>query len=83
MEFKQPGLVMVCRPNSRSIRPVCPGKGLDLAAAKTSGLMEAVEIYHAETVPHPSSSAVTASSAALTDSWMWPRSRVPRGARPA
>ena len=43
-------LVMVCRPNSRSIRPVSQGKGLDLAAAKTSGLMEAVETYHAETI---------------------------------
>jgi YcaO-like protein with predicted kinase domain len=42
-------VVMVCRPNSRSIA-VSQGKGLDLAAAKASGLMEAVETYHAETV---------------------------------
>jgi YcaO-like protein with predicted kinase domain len=42
-------VVMVCRPNSRSIA-VSQGKGLDLAAAKASGLMEAVETYHAETI---------------------------------
>jgi len=42
-------VVMVCRPNSRSIA-VSQGKGLDLAAAKASGLMEAVETFHAETI---------------------------------
>src|SRR5262249_33662805 len=42
-------VVMVCRPNSRSIA-VSQGKGLDLPAAKASGLMEAVETYHAETI---------------------------------
>ncbi|MDH3790384.1 MAG: YcaO-like family protein [Rhodospirillales bacterium] len=40
-------VVMVCRPNSRSIA-VSQGKGPDLAAAKASGLMEAAEIHHAE-----------------------------------
>lgn len=45
-------VVMVCRPNSRSIA-VSQGKGLDLAAAKASGLMEAVETYHAETIQLP------------------------------
>ncbi len=45
-------VVMVCRPNSRSIA-VAQGKGLDLAAAKVSGLMEAVETYHAERVALP------------------------------
>ena len=45
-------VVMVCRPNSRSIA-VAQGKGLDLAAAKVSGLMEAVETYHAERVSLP------------------------------
>ena len=45
-------VVMVCRPNSRSIA-VTQGKGLDLDAAKASGLMEAVEVYHAERVDHP------------------------------
>lgn len=42
-------VVMVCRPNSRSIA-VSQGKGLDLAAAKASGLMEAVETFHAESI---------------------------------
>ena len=45
-------VVMVSRPNSRSIA-VSQGKGLDLAAAKASGLMESVETYHAETITLP------------------------------
>jgi YcaO-like protein with predicted kinase domain len=45
-------VVMVCRPNSRSIA-VSQGKGLTLAAAKASGLMESVECYHAETITLP------------------------------
>ncbi len=45
-------VVMVCRPNSRSVA-VSQGKGLDLAAAKASGLMEAIEGYHAETIALP------------------------------
>ena len=45
-------VVMVCRPNSRSLA-VSQGKGLDLAAAKASGLMESVETYHAERIGHP------------------------------
>lgn len=45
-------VVMVCRPNARSIA-VSQGKGLDLAAAKASGLMEAVETYHAEHITAP------------------------------
>ena len=45
-------VVMVCRPNSRSIA-VSQGKGLDLDAAKVSGLMEAVETYHAERIDLP------------------------------
>lgn len=45
-------VVMVCRPNSRSIS-VSQGKGADLAAAKASGLMEAVETYHAEHITLP------------------------------
>lgn len=40
-------VVMVCRPNARSVS-VSQGKGMDLDAAKASGLMEAVEGYHAE-----------------------------------
>jgi YcaO-like protein with predicted kinase domain len=42
-------VVMVCRPNSRSLA-VSQGKGLNLPAAKASGLMEAMELYHAERV---------------------------------
>lgn len=45
-------VVMVCRPNSRSLA-VSQGKGLNLAAAKASGLMEAVESYHAEHITLP------------------------------
>ena len=45
-------VVMVCRPNSRSIA-VSQGKGLDLDAARASGLMEAVETYHAERIELP------------------------------
>lgn len=45
-------VVMVCRPNSRSIA-VSQGKGLTLIAAKASGLMESVEGYHAERITLP------------------------------
>lgn len=45
-------VVMVSRPNSRSIA-VSQGKGLDLDSAKVSGLMEAVETYHGETIHLP------------------------------
>jgi ribosomal protein S12 methylthiotransferase accessory factor len=45
-------VVMVCRPNSRSIA-VSQGKGLNLEAAKASGLMEAAETYHAERISLP------------------------------
>jgi YcaO-like protein with predicted kinase domain len=45
-------VVMVCRPNSRSIA-VSQGKGLTVAAAKASGLMESVEGYHAECMTLP------------------------------
>jgi YcaO-like protein with predicted kinase domain len=45
-------VVMVCRPNSRSLA-VSQGKGLTLEAAKTSGVMEAIELYHAERIELP------------------------------
>lgn len=45
-------VIMVVRPNSRSVA-VSQGKGLDLWAAKASGLMESVEGYHAEFVTLP------------------------------
>jgi len=45
-------VVMVCRPNSRSVA-VSQGKGIDLDSARASGLMEAAELYHAETITLP------------------------------
>lgn len=45
-------VVMVSRPNSRSLA-VSQGKGLTVAAAKASGLMESVEGYHAERITLP------------------------------
>lgn len=45
-------VVMVTRPNARSLA-VSQGKGLTLAAAKASGLMESIESYHAETITLP------------------------------
>src|SRR5262245_282181 len=45
-------VVMVCRPNSRSVA-VSQGKGIDLASARASGLMEAAELYHAESISLP------------------------------
>jgi YcaO-like protein with predicted kinase domain len=45
-------VVAVMRPNSRSIA-VSQGKGLDLTAAKVSGLMESIENYHAERIRLP------------------------------
>ncbi|SED51121.1 ribosomal protein S12 methylthiotransferase accessory factor [Rhizobiales bacterium GAS188] len=40
-------VVMVCRPNARS-SAVFHGKGIDLPSAKASGVMEAIETWHAE-----------------------------------
>ena len=45
-------VVMVTRPNSRSVS-VSQGKGTTLTAAKVSGIMEAIEGYHAERVTLP------------------------------
>lgn len=45
-------VVTVCRPNARSLA-VSQGKGLCLAAAEVSGLMESIELYHAETIQRP------------------------------
>ena len=45
-------VVMVCRPNSRSVS-VSQGKGSDLIAAKVSGLMESIEGFHAENISLP------------------------------
>jgi YcaO-like protein with predicted kinase domain len=45
-------VVVVHRPNARSLS-VSQGKGISLAAAKASGLMEAIELYHAEHITLP------------------------------
>lgn len=45
-------VVMVTRPAARSLA-VSQGKGLTLEAAKVSGVMEAVELFHAETIENP------------------------------
>ena len=45
-------VVTVCRPNARSLA-VSQGKGLSLAAAKVSAIMEAAELHHAETISGP------------------------------
>jgi ribosomal protein S12 methylthiotransferase accessory factor len=45
-------VVVVCRPNARSLA-VSQGKGVDLDAAKASGVMESIELYHAERVTCP------------------------------
>lgn len=45
-------VVTVCRPNSRSLA-VFQGKGVTLDAAKASGIMEAIELWHAERIVKP------------------------------
>ena len=45
-------VVMVCRPNARSVS-VSQGKGLDLDGARASGLMESLEQWHAEHIARP------------------------------
>src|SRR5207247_5173478 len=45
-------VVTVCRPNARSLA-VSQGKGLTLAAARASALMEEIESYHAERIALP------------------------------
>lgn len=45
-------VAVACRPNARSLA-VSQGKGLDLAAAKASALMETIELHHAERIVRP------------------------------
>jgi len=45
-------VVVVCRPNARS-SAVFHGKGIDISAAKASGVMEAIETWHAEHMDLP------------------------------
>jgi YcaO-like protein with predicted kinase domain len=42
-------VAMVCRPDARSVA-VFQGKGVTLHAAKVSGIMEALEVWHAERI---------------------------------
>jgi YcaO-like protein with predicted kinase domain len=57
-------VVMACRPNARSVS-VSQGKGLSLAAATASALVEAAELHHAEHVLRP---VLHASPAELAES---------------
>jgi YcaO-like protein with predicted kinase domain len=45
-------VVMVVRPNARSLS-VAQGKGVDIAAARASGIMESMESWHAERIDLP------------------------------
>jgi YcaO-like protein with predicted kinase domain len=45
-------VIQVVRPNARSLS-VSQGKGLDIAAAKASGIMESVESFHADHITLP------------------------------
>src|SRR5690349_5920121 len=45
-------VVMVVRPNARSLS-VAQGKGLNIIAARVSGIMESLECFHAERVSGP------------------------------
>jgi len=68
-------VVVVCRPNSRSLA-TSQGKGLDLDAAAVSGLMESIELHHAERIMLPlafASMAELASSRRLVDVSRLPR----------
>jgi YcaO-like protein with predicted kinase domain len=59
-------VVMVCRPNTRSVA-VSQGKGLTLDAAKASGIMESVELWHAERVSLPLKLATRSELAAKSE----------------
>lgn len=45
-------VVQAIRPNSRSLS-VSQGKGVDVASAKASAMMEAIELWHAERIESP------------------------------
>ena len=67
--------VMVTRPNSRSVA-VAMGKGLTLAAAEVSGVMEAIETWHAERISLPvrrDCYADLRSDVPVADVWRLPR----------
>lgn len=73
-------VVVVCRPNSRSLS-VSQGKGLTMAAAKASGVMESIECFHAERLCNPlrlSSYAELSMTEAVADPMRLPRLSVSR-----
>ena len=45
-------VAIAIRPSARSVA-VSQGKGIDLASAKVSALMEAIEVWHAENIEAP------------------------------
>jgi len=66
--------VMVTRPNARSVA-VALGKGLSLEAARVSGVMEAIETWHAERISLPvrrECYAELQSEATVADVWRLP-----------
>jgi YcaO-like protein with predicted kinase domain len=68
-------VVTACRPNSRSMA-VSQGKGITLAAAKASAVMEAIECFHAEDVALPlryGSASDLARSLSVVDTERLPR----------
>lgn len=70
-------VVAVYRPNARSL-VTAQGKGVTLAAAKASGLMEAVEAFHAEHVKLPlryGSYRELRAEESVVDPWALPRTR--------
>jgi ribosomal protein S12 methylthiotransferase accessory factor len=73
-------VVAVYRPNARSL-VTAQGKGVTLAAAKASGLMEAVEAFHAERVKLPlryASYRELRAEEPVVDPWALPRTRASR-----
>jgi len=73
-------VIMVCRPNSRSVA-VSQGKGLTLNAAKASGIMESIELWHAERIDAPlrlASHAELAARRRAVDVSLLPRRRMGR-----
>lgn len=67
--------VMVTRPNARSVA-VALGKGLSLEAAQVSGVMEAIETWHAERIALPvrrECYAELQSEGAVADVWRLPK----------
>ena len=74
-------VVAVYRPNARSVA-VSQGKGIDLPAAKASGVMEAVESHHAEHPDLPlrlaSEAELRAGGRAVVDTGRLPRLSVGR-----